>query len=137
VQVHTRKDAKYSLKASYLEIYNEGVYDLVHFNPKAKSLPVKWDASYGFYVQGLKVVPCSQQRTMMEVRTPLLCLQETLLQLFPSCKQSHLAVWLLLVVVTTLAVNTNSCTVQMLFSTVLSVLRQLQLHVPADEWMCL
>ncbi|WIA28382.1 hypothetical protein OEZ86_010928 [Tetradesmus obliquus] len=66
-QVHTRKDAKYSLKASYLEIYNEGVYDLVHFNPKAKSLPVKWDASYGFYVQGLKVVPCSQQRTMMEV----------------------------------------------------------------------
>jgi hypothetical protein len=68
LQVHTRKDAKYSLKASYLEIYNEGVYDLVHFNPKAKSLPVKWDASYGFYVQGLKVVPCSQQRTMMEVR---------------------------------------------------------------------
>ncbi|KAF6263170.1 Kif12 type kinesin-like protein [Scenedesmus sp. NREL 46B-D3] len=66
-QMHTRKDAKYSLKASYLEIYNEGVYDLVHFSPKAKSLPVKWDARYGFYVQGLKVVPCSQQRTMMEV----------------------------------------------------------------------
>jgi hypothetical protein len=68
LQTHTRKDAKYSLKASYLEIYNEGVYDLVHFNPKAKSLPVKWDASYGFYVQGLRVVPCSQQRTIMEVR---------------------------------------------------------------------
>jgi hypothetical protein len=75
LQVHTRKDAKYSLKASYLEIYNEGVYDLVHFNPKAKSLPVKWDASYGFYVQGLKVVPCSQLRTMMEVR--LAGLQQT------------------------------------------------------------
>lgn len=68
--MHTRKDAKYSLKASYLEIYNEGVFDLVNFTPKAKSLPVKWDASYGFYVQGLKVVPCSQQRTMMEVTTP-------------------------------------------------------------------
>lgn len=55
-QVNTRRDAKYSLKASYLEIYNEGAYDLVHFNPKAKqSLAVKWDASYGFYVQGLKV----------------------------------------------------------------------------------
>jgi hypothetical protein len=48
-QAHTRKDAKYSLKASYVEIYNEGVYDLVHFNKK--SLPVKWDAAYGFYVQ--------------------------------------------------------------------------------------
>jgi hypothetical protein len=69
-QVHTSKDAKYNLKASYLEIYNEGVFDLVYFNPKAKSLPVKWDATYGFYVQGLKVVPCSQQRTMMEVGVP-------------------------------------------------------------------
>jgi len=55
VQANTKRDAKYSLKASYAEIYNEGVYDLVHFSPKAKSLPVKWDASYGFYVQGLKV----------------------------------------------------------------------------------
>lgn len=63
LQVNTKRDAKYSLKASYLEIYNEGVFDLVHFSPKAKSLPVKWDASYGFYVQGLKVGPelqCSQ-----------------------------------------------------------------------------
>ena len=65
--MHTRKDAKYGLKASYVEIYNEQVFDLIHFNPKQKSLPVKWDASYGFYVQGLKVVPCGQMRTMMEV----------------------------------------------------------------------
>lgn len=117
VQVNTRKDAKYSLKASYVEIYNENVFDLIHF--KQKSLPVKWDATYGFYVQvgvwrppcaaapaeclidspggrplfvispllpadgtpramatssrlaraaqGLKVVPCGQSRTMMEV----------------------------------------------------------------------
>ena len=55
LQVNTKRDAKYTLKASYSEIYNEGVYDLVHFSPKGKSLPVKWDASYGFYVQGLKV----------------------------------------------------------------------------------
>lgn len=48
-QTHTRKDAKFSLKASYVEIYNENVYDLVHF--QQKSLPVKWDAAYGFYVQ--------------------------------------------------------------------------------------
>jgi hypothetical protein len=84
--VHTPKDAKYSLKASYLEIYNEGVYDLVHFNPKAKSLPVKWDASYGFYVQGLKVVPCSQQRTMMEVRAAA-CRKQCRNE---SCREQHL-----------------------------------------------
>lgn len=68
MQAHTRKDARFSLKASYMEIYNEAVFDLINFSPKAKSLPVKWDASYGFYVQGLRVVPCAQQRTMMEVR---------------------------------------------------------------------
>jgi hypothetical protein len=64
VQVNTKRDAKYSLKASYLEIYNEGVYDLVHFSPKAKSLPVKWDASYGFYVQGLKVRKQTARRAL-------------------------------------------------------------------------
>lgn len=51
-----------------LQIYNEGVYDLINFNPKShKSLPLKWDATHGFYVQGLKVVPCGLQKTMMEV----------------------------------------------------------------------
>ncbi len=67
LQATTRRDAKYSLKASYLEIYNEGVFDLIHFSPKQKSLPIKWDATHGFYVQGLRVVPCGQMRTMMEV----------------------------------------------------------------------
>lgn len=58
-------EAKISLRTSYLEIYNEGVFDLVHF--KNKSLPVKWDAAHGFYVPDLKVVPCSSMKTMMEV----------------------------------------------------------------------
>ena len=44
-----RRDARFSLRASYVEIYNEGVYDLVHF--QRRSLPVKWDPAYGFYVQ--------------------------------------------------------------------------------------
>eukprot|EP00877_Chromochloris_zofingiensis_P013436 jgi/Chrzof1/8346/Cz03g07020.t1 len=64
-QINNTQDAKYSLKASYLEIYNEAVFDLIHF--KQKGLPVKWDATHGFYVQGLKVVPCGQMKTMMEV----------------------------------------------------------------------
>ena len=110
LQSNNSRDAKYALKASYLEIYNEGVFDLVNFTPKQRtSLPVKFDPTHGFYVQvwrstrscccalswqppgrahtvasgpcshglrwarvralqGLRVVPCSQERTMMEVR---------------------------------------------------------------------
>ena len=46
------------------------MFDLIHFDPKASKggLPVKWDAAHGFYVAGLKVVPCGQMRTMLEVR---------------------------------------------------------------------
>ena len=40
---------EYLVRVSYVEIYNENVFDLVHF--QQKSLPVKWDATYGFYVQ--------------------------------------------------------------------------------------
>ncbi|GFR52859.1 hypothetical protein Agub_g15486 [Astrephomene gubernaculifera] len=58
-------DTKYGVAASYLEIYNEGIYDLL--NLKAKNLPVKWDAALGFYVPGLKQVPCTKIDTMMDV----------------------------------------------------------------------
>ncbi|KAG2487271.1 hypothetical protein HYH03_014112 [Edaphochlamys debaryana] len=60
-----RNDTKYVVMASYLEIYNEGIYDLL--NLKAKNLPVKWDAALGFFVPGLKQVTCSKVETMMEV----------------------------------------------------------------------
>ncbi|GIL53792.1 hypothetical protein Vafri_9425 [Volvox africanus] len=62
----TRKaEAKFAVAASYLEIYNEGIYDLL--NLKAKNLPVKWDAALGFFVPGLKQVTCNKIDTMMEV----------------------------------------------------------------------
>ncbi|GLC40153.1 hypothetical protein PLESTB_000792000 [Pleodorina starrii] len=60
-----KAEAKFSVAASYLEIYNEGIFDLL--NLKAKNLPVKWDAALGFFVPGLKQVSCSRIDTMMEV----------------------------------------------------------------------
>ena len=45
-----------SVKASYLEVYNECVYDLL--NLSEKQLPVKWDANRGFWVPDLRSVEC-------------------------------------------------------------------------------
>eukprot|EP00198_Chlamydomonas_reinhardtii_P014309 XP_001703646.1 predicted protein [Chlamydomonas reinhardtii] len=60
-----KADTRFSLSASYLEIYNEGIYDLL--NLKAKNLPVKWDAALGFFVPGLKQAACSKLETMLDV----------------------------------------------------------------------
>ena len=49
----TREDTSYSFKASYLEIYNEQVTDLL--NPSSTTLPVRWRRS-GFFVENLFVV---------------------------------------------------------------------------------
>ena len=43
-----------------------GVFDLLNIRSK-KDLPVKWDAGQGFYVPGLKNVPCGDLNSMMEV----------------------------------------------------------------------
>jgi hypothetical protein len=45
-----------TLRASYLEIYNEHVYDLL--NPKGPSLPIRWNAEKGFFVENLYVIDC-------------------------------------------------------------------------------
>ncbi|GMH41470.1 hypothetical protein BSKO_09380 [Bryopsis sp. KO-2023] len=63
--IPNREGIKCGLKASYLEIYNEGVYDLTH--QRNRSLPVKWDARRGFHVPGLKVVDCSDMRSLDQV----------------------------------------------------------------------
>lgn len=55
--VPTVQGVHYSLKASYLEIYNESVFDLLANSNK--SVSVKWDAAKGFHVPGLKVVECA------------------------------------------------------------------------------
>jgi hypothetical protein len=46
----------YVVRASYLEIYNEQVQDLL--NPTNTSLPVRWTSEKGFYVENLFVVQC-------------------------------------------------------------------------------
>nr|KAJ3418463.1 Kinesin- protein 12 [Polyrhizophydium stewartii] len=44
------------VQASYLEIYNEHVQDLL--NPQNATLPVRWSAERGFYVENLFIVDC-------------------------------------------------------------------------------
>lgn len=53
-EAEQREGTRYSFKASYLEIYNEQVTDLL--NPEATSnLPIRWRRS-GFFVENLFVV---------------------------------------------------------------------------------
>ncbi|KAI8915551.1 P-loop containing nucleoside triphosphate hydrolase protein [Gorgonomyces haynaldii] len=44
------------IQASYLEIYNEHVLDLL--NPQNQSLPMRWTPECGFFVEGLLIVDC-------------------------------------------------------------------------------
>ena len=44
------------IRASYIEIYNENVYDLL--NPKGGCLAVRWTAERGFFVENLLVIDC-------------------------------------------------------------------------------
>ncbi|KAI9152673.1 hypothetical protein H9P43_009469 [Blastocladiella emersonii ATCC 22665] len=47
---------RFTVRAAYLEIYNEQVQDLL--NPSAAALPVRWKRDRGFYVENLFVVEC-------------------------------------------------------------------------------
>ncbi|KAK9820703.1 hypothetical protein WJX74_009789 [Apatococcus lobatus] len=65
-QIQRRRDGyTYSLRASYCEIYNEGLYDLLKFTQQ--QLPVRWDSGKGFYVPDLYVRSCSTLNDMMQV----------------------------------------------------------------------
>eukprot|EP00834_Sanchytrium_tribonematis_P000106 NODE_3_length_80033_cov_0.932970.p22 type:complete len:340 gc:universal NODE_3_length_80033_cov_0.932970:67184-68203(+) len=44
------------IRASYLEIYNEQVHDLLNMN--GKNLQVRWNKTSGFYVENLFIVQC-------------------------------------------------------------------------------
>eukprot|EP00941_MAST-03F_sp_MAST-3F-sp1_P002382 g2382.t1 len=60
-----KKEAKFSIRASYYEIYNENVYDLL--NLTLEPLPIRFDSCKGFYVEGLMVVSCDSIDDMMLV----------------------------------------------------------------------
>lgn len=53
------------VRASFAEIYNEQVFDLL--NSTQKSLSIREDTSKGFYVQGLSVFTCDSAADMLAV----------------------------------------------------------------------
>ncbi|DBA73314.1 TPA: hypothetical protein ACH3X1_011366 [Trebouxia sp. C0004] len=55
---------KYTFRASYCEIYNEALYDLLKFTKQ--QLQVRWDSAKGFYVPELAVKECTSVEDMLE-----------------------------------------------------------------------
>ena len=49
----------HTLRASYLEIHNEAIYDLLS-GDNATQLQVRWEPQGGFYVQNLRAVECDR-----------------------------------------------------------------------------
>ncbi|CAH0398182.1 unnamed protein product [Chilo suppressalis] len=59
--INERPDSHFVLKASFLEIYNEKVIDLLNPGSARKPLQVRWSKeSRGFYVENLFTVDCEQ-----------------------------------------------------------------------------
>lgn len=57
---------KYSIKASFLEIYNERINDLL--NPKnSENLKIRWNKDQGQFVEGLLIVDCQDPNDLLEV----------------------------------------------------------------------
>ena len=55
----------FSVRASFAEIYNEQVYDLL--NLQSGPLQVRWNIRNGFFVQDLFVVECENVDDVMAV----------------------------------------------------------------------
>ncbi|EGD76549.1 kinesin family member 12 [Salpingoeca rosetta] len=64
-QVGRRKDVRFKFRASYLEIYNEQVFDLMNL-PRGP-LPVRWSAEAGFHVDNLFKITCDSEDAMLAV----------------------------------------------------------------------
>ena len=62
----------YVRRASYCEIYNEALYDLLHWTKE--QLQVRWDAGKGFHVPDLAIKDCPSIDDMLNVRTCLFSL---------------------------------------------------------------
>ncbi|XP_015981802.2 kinesin-like protein KIF12 isoform X4 [Rousettus aegyptiacus] len=58
--------APVTLRASYLEIYNEQVRDLLSLG-SSRPLPVRWNKTRGFYVEQLRVVEFGSLEALMEL----------------------------------------------------------------------
>ncbi|XP_058055403.1 kinesin-like protein KIF12 [Anopheles bellator] len=63
-----RKDTNFILKASFLEIYNEKVIDLLNPGSARKPLAVRWSKkSRGFFVENLFTVDCEELDDLLAV----------------------------------------------------------------------
>lgn len=61
----TMRPEKFYVKASFLEIYNEQLRDLL--NPKSGVLQGRWNVKNGFFVEELMVVECTGQEDLIAV----------------------------------------------------------------------
>ncbi|CAB3989527.1 kinesin KIF12 isoform X1, partial [Paramuricea clavata] len=59
--------SNFTLKASYLEVYNEKVQDLLELSSSRESLVVRWSTDRGFYVEDLFCVTCENEDDLMAV----------------------------------------------------------------------
>ncbi|KAH8405221.1 hypothetical protein KR222_011134, partial [Zaprionus bogoriensis] len=66
--IKNRKDVNYVLKASFMEIYNERVIDLLNPGSHRKPLAVRWSKkSGGFFVENLFTVDCEELDDLLAV----------------------------------------------------------------------
>ncbi|XP_034942202.1 kinesin-like protein KIF12 [Chelonus insularis] len=63
-----RQGCNFVLKASFLEIYNEKIMDLLNLGSSKKSLPVRWSKkTRGFFVENLFTVECEELDDLLSV----------------------------------------------------------------------
>ena len=68
------EDANFVIKASYLEIYNEKVIDLLNPGPKRSNLTVRWNKkSRAFTVDNLFSIECSEMDDLVAVLEEGMC----------------------------------------------------------------
>ncbi|KAL7648704.1 UNVERIFIED_CONTAM: hypothetical protein RMT77_000611 [Armadillidium vulgare] len=67
-QLATFEDREFTIKASFLEIYNEKVIDLLNIGTNAKPLQVRWSKkARGFFVENLFAIECYELDDLLAV----------------------------------------------------------------------
>ena len=73
---------RFTVRATFLEIYNEQVHDLVE--PASGALGVRGSTSQGFYVEDLSVVQCRGLHDLEYVISQVTACREMCSQTFPT-----------------------------------------------------
>ena len=64
-QTMAQRNENFFVKASFMEIYNEQLKDLL--NPSSGNLQARWNIQNGFFVEDLMVVECTNVDDMIAV----------------------------------------------------------------------